>query len=86
MIEEHILSLPFKLFFANAAAGVVLTDLRGKILVANPAFMRLVGQRPEDVSGRNILNFIPPEKNRDVRDMFDGLATDTHRRYQSETS
>ena len=86
MIEEHILSFPFKLFFANVAAGVVLTDLRGKILVANPAFMRLVGQRVEEVSGRNILNFIAPEKNRDVRDMLDGLVADTHRRYKSETS
>jgi diguanylate cyclase (GGDEF)-like protein/PAS domain S-box-containing protein len=86
MIEEHILSLPFKLFFANAAAGAVLTDLSGKILVANPAFMLLVGQRAEEVNGRNILKYIPAEKNRDVHDMLDGLATDTHRRYKSETS
>ncbi len=86
MIEEHILSFPFKLFFANAAAGVVLTDLGGKILVANPTFMLLVGQRAEEVNGRNILNYIPPEKNRDVRDMLDGLVTDTHQHYKSETS
>jgi diguanylate cyclase (GGDEF)-like protein/PAS domain S-box-containing protein len=86
MIEEHILSFPFKLFFANAAAGVVLTDLKGKILEANPAFLQLVGQRAEEVNGGNILNYIPPGENHDVRDMLDGLVTARPQRYKSETS
>ncbi len=84
MAEERLLSLPFKSFFESAAAGVALTDLRGNILVVNPAFMRLVGRRPEEVSGRNVLNFIAPEKIRDVRDMLDGLAADSLPRYRSE--
>ncbi len=86
MIEDHILSFPFKLLFANVAAGVILTDLRGKILEANPAFLQLVGQRAEEVNGGNILNYIPPGKNHDVRDMLDGLVTATPQRYKSETS
>lgn len=84
MVEEHILSLPFKSFFDSAATGVALADPRGNILVVNPTFMRLIGRRPEEVSGRNILNFIAPEKIRDVRDMLDGLATDSHQRYKSD--
>ena len=86
MIDEHILGLPFKLFFANATAGVVLTDLKGKILTANPAFLLFVNQRVEEVNGRNILNYITPEKNREVRNMLDGLLIDTHPRYKSKAS
>jgi diguanylate cyclase (GGDEF)-like protein/PAS domain S-box-containing protein len=86
MIEEHTLSFPFKLFFANTAAGVVLTDLRGKILVVNPAFLQLVGQRAEEVNGMNILNYIPPGGDHDMRDMLDALVTTAPQRYKSEIS
>ena len=59
MAEEQILNLPFKLFFLNASTGLVLADLRGKILIANPAFAKLFGYDSQDISHRDFLSFIP---------------------------
>ncbi len=84
--EESILSLPFKYFFTNTAVGVVLTDFRGKILVANPAFAKLVGRRSPEIDGQDFLNFVPADKKQDARNVLDGLVADTHQRYLTKTS
>lgn len=83
---ESILGLPFKFFFANPTVGMVLTDIRGKILAANPAFAKLVGHRLPEIEGQNFLSFIPADKNKEVRDVLDGLVSDTRQRYITRTS
>lgn len=84
MVDERILSLPFKSFFDSAATGLALADRRGNLLVVNPAFLRLIGGRPQEINGRNILDFVAPEKAGEMSDMLHGLATDLHRQCQSE--
>jgi diguanylate cyclase (GGDEF)-like protein/PAS domain S-box-containing protein len=85
MIEDHILSLPFRPFFTTFITAVALVNIQGKILVANPAFMRLVGQPARKVNGHPFLNFIPAEKNQEVREMFDAFLQDSLQRYEFDT-
>jgi diguanylate cyclase (GGDEF)-like protein/PAS domain S-box-containing protein len=82
--EESILSLPFKFFFANTSVGMVLTDLRGKILAANPAFATLVGHRLPEIDGQDFLSFIPAARIKDVRGVLDALVSNTRPRYIGE--
>ncbi|MHB8743461.1 MAG: EAL domain-containing protein [Sulfuricaulis sp.] len=87
--EKSILGLPFNFFFANTAAGMVLTDFRGKIITANNAFAKLVGLRLSDIDGKDFLDFIPADKsqrNQDVRDTLANIVENTQQRYLTETS
>lgn len=85
MADAPILSLPFKPFFTTSAAAVVLADLQGKILVANPAFLKLVGQSAAKMNDRPILNFIASEKSQEARDRLDALAQDNRGRDEFHT-
>ena len=84
MAEEEILNLPFRYFFNNAADGMVLTDLDGGILAANPAFARLVGEHPQEISGKNFLRFISEEKKMNVREILEGLVDNPFQKFHSE--
>jgi len=84
MAEEEILNLPFRYFFNNAAFGIALADQEGVILTANPAFARLVGEHPQDISGRNFLRFISTEKKGDVRDILVGLVDSPFQKFHAE--
>lgn len=85
MAEEQILNLPFKLFFLNASTGLVLADLRGKILIANPAFAKLFGHNIQDISHRDFLSFVPGDKVKDVNNMLDGAVMGAPQHCHKET-
>jgi diguanylate cyclase (GGDEF)-like protein/PAS domain S-box-containing protein len=85
MSQAHLLDLPFKLFFTSTAVGMVLTDLQGKILIANPAFARLVGHRLLEIYGRNFLSYIASGKTGNLRDLFILLLEQAHQGYETET-
>lgn len=85
MADAPILSLPFKPFFTTSVAAVVLADLQGKILVANPAFLKLAGQSSATMNDRPILDFIAAEKNQEARDRLDALVQDNRGRDEFNT-
>ncbi|MBN2579576.1 MAG: PAS domain S-box protein [Pirellulales bacterium] len=51
----------FRAVFENAAIGLVLTDLEGKILEANSMICQLSWLPPEKILGRNYRDFVHPE-------------------------
>lgn len=51
----------FRTTFENAAIGVVLTDLDGRILEANPAFGRMLGYDPADLRQLDLITLVDPE-------------------------
>jgi PAS domain S-box-containing protein len=51
----------FRTTFENAAIGVVLTDLDGRILEANPAFGRMLGYDPTDLRQQDLSALVHPE-------------------------
>lgn len=79
MADVRILNLPFKRFFDSVPAGLVLADPRGNIFIVNPAFLRLIDGRPEEIIGRNILSLVSPEKTHRMCDVLEGLSTDSSR-------
>lgn len=85
MTEEQMLALPFGLFFTNAVPGVVLADVTGKILAANPAFVKLVGCRPMKMGGEDLAGFISADNLQDIKNLFDRRATYVPSCYEAKT-
>ncbi|CAN5869158.1 hypothetical protein BH11PSE12_BH11PSE12_07050 [soil metagenome] len=48
--------------FKNAADGIIMIDDQGKIEAINPAAIRIYGYTPEEMTGRDGINFAPPGK------------------------
>jgi PAS domain S-box-containing protein len=48
-------------FMHNAPVGMVLKDLNSRYLMANPAIARPFGKMPEDLTGRNLTDILPPD-------------------------
>jgi diguanylate cyclase (GGDEF)-like protein/PAS domain S-box-containing protein len=52
--------------FMNASAEGIVFHQGGIIIDVNPALCRILGSRAEDVIGRNIIEFIPPENRAEI--------------------
>lgn len=53
----------YRTLFETCLDGVVLADTSGNILTANPAVAReLTLERPEEIVGKDLLDFLPPEE------------------------
>ncbi len=50
----------YRLACEHAADGLILQDMRGRIVWCNPAYCKMHKMRPEDVIGRNPLEFVLP--------------------------
>ncbi len=59
-------------FFAAAFEGIFF-HVEGKIIDVNPATTELLGYRPEDVIGRNVLEFVTPDSSLPV---LEGIRND----------
>lgn len=51
--------IDFEDVFENAPCGSVIADGGGRIIRANTAFARLVGQSPEHITGKRFADFLP---------------------------
>ena len=52
----------FRAVYEKAAIGIVLADVRGRILQANASFQRMLGRASEDLVGRTTEEFTHPEE------------------------
>lgn len=76
MPESHLNSL-----FENATEGIILTNGRGQIILANPAAMRMFGYSVDELNGSNIEILIP----RDIREKHVGLRNGFHQHPQNRS-
>lgn len=51
----------FRLVFEKAAIGIVLADLSGQLVAANPAFQQMLGYSQNELNGMHFTEFTPPE-------------------------
>ena len=51
----------FRAAFDQAVVGMVLADLKGRVLRANDAFCRIVGRAPEELIGRDSSSYTHPD-------------------------
>lgn len=68
---EPALSSEMAALFAQAAAGIVLTDADGRILDPNARFCEMVGRSRDDLIGRTTADFTHPDDLADTRSFID---------------
>ena len=56
----------FRAIYDQAQSGIALLDEQGRFADANPAMLRMLGRRHEDLVGRAISSFAPPEWQRRI--------------------
>jgi PAS domain S-box-containing protein len=54
----------FSATFEHAGVGIVIGDINGRLLRANPAFRRIVGRRDEALEGVELTEFLAPDDRR----------------------
>ncbi len=50
----------YRILIEQAADGILLTDLRGRILDVNPALCQMLGYHPDELLGRHIATLVDP--------------------------
>ena len=76
MPENHLNSL-----FENATEGIILTNAKGQIILANPSAIRMFGYTAEELSGYNIEILIP----KDSREKHVGLRNNFYHHPQNRS-
>ena len=64
----------YRLLFENLLDSVAIADMDGKVLEANPAWLRLYGHAVEDVKGMNLTDVVAPEDRGAAADSMANLA------------
>jgi diguanylate cyclase (GGDEF)-like protein/PAS domain S-box-containing protein len=76
--REHAANERFEEVFSCSAMGMVLTDMAGKIVQANPALADILECGTEELGGRTISDLFPPEDADDVvisyREVTEGIV------------
>lgn len=64
-LDELALSeATFQATFQHAGVGIVIGDISGRVVRANPEFARIVGRESEQVEGAELLDFIAEDQRR----------------------
>ncbi|MGV3485776.1 MAG: PAS domain S-box protein [Planctomycetaceae bacterium] len=76
LAREHRLT---ELIQTTAKAVILILDLEGKIVYANPFFERITGWEPDEVHGRDWFELCIPERDREgIRKRFNEVAHGLH--------
>jgi len=79
--REELTDLPFQTAFENAAVGMVMTSIDGKLLRMNDAFCRMLGYSIEELNGVGFQSVTLPEDQRigadALKQMLSGEAKTT---------
>ena len=74
----------FRSIFEDAAVGISVLDLEGKILAANPTREEMLGYREEELLGRVFTDFVHPEEVARAAARFKELAEGDRDEYEAE--
>ncbi|MBT8412220.1 MAG: EAL domain-containing protein, partial [Octadecabacter sp.] len=68
----------FRMACDNASDGILIQDMRARIIWANPAYCRIHGRSLRDIVGRNPLEFALSEKDTPPKDVIDAFRYDVN--------
>ena len=76
----------FRTIVSQAAAGVVHTDLDGRITLVNPRFAQIVGRRLESLRGMSVFDLVVPDERERDGELFrrmvnSGVPFEAEKRY-----
>lgn len=74
----------FRSIYQNAATGIALTDLDGRMEAANPAFSRLTGLTAAELLGRMIENRVHPDDRAEYRQHMQHLLQEKVPSFEAE--
>ena len=74
----------FHYLFEQAALGIAVEDLQGRILLANPALCSMLGYRQDEMCGMNCSQFAHPEDEQDDWAHFQRLCAGAIDKYSLE--
>jgi PAS domain S-box-containing protein len=75
-IALHRSDARFRTIFENAAVGMALVDLQGRVLTSNPALQRMLGYEAAELEAMDVTEFIHPDdieaRDRLFQELLDG--------------
>jgi PAS domain S-box-containing protein len=74
----------FHHLFEEASLGIVVEDLEGQLLLANPAFCSMLGYREDELCGMHCSDFANPEDSKDDLALFQQLRAGVIDQYSLE--
>ena len=74
----------FHHLFEEASLGIVVEDLEGQLLLANPAFCSMLGYRDDELCGMHCSDFANPEDSKDDLALFQQLRAGVIDQYSLE--
>ena len=66
----------YRLLTDHSPDGVVVADANGTIQLANPSVLRMIGVSAEDMTGRNLFDFVAPEFQDHCRALIKTVTTE----------
>jgi PAS domain S-box-containing protein len=64
----------FQMIFQRAFFGILLVNMNGRVVVANPAFLQMLGLMPEDIERQDLFEHALPEDAGALREQFARLT------------
>lgn len=83
-MSDSLDELIFKRVFHNSPVGIVIANMKGQILEANPAFQRLLGYSMEDLRLKNFSSLTHPEDLQLNIHLFNEFVSGVRHDYQME--
>jgi diguanylate cyclase (GGDEF)-like protein/PAS domain S-box-containing protein len=78
----HASEQRFRTLFENAAIGIGIGDMDGRILEVNPALLEIFGAGPEDLQERRVDDLVHPEDSPGVWEAYGELVRGKRDRFQ----
>jgi PAS domain S-box-containing protein len=69
----------FRALFEQAAIGIILIDLEGRVLDSNPALQEMLGCGTDELCGTLLWQFVSPDDPKGLQQIFGELTTDQPR-------
>ena len=84
--DRRTVEARFRAVFADAAVGIGMVDLTGRVLDVNAAFARMLGFRPEEVRGRTVAEIIGSSAQAATSTRYLDLLTGGRDHFRTETA
>jgi diguanylate cyclase (GGDEF)-like protein/PAS domain S-box-containing protein len=80
----HASEARFRSLFENAAIGIGIGDMEGRILEVNPSLLAIFGARAEDMESRRVHDLVHPEDTPGVWEEYEELISGRRDRFQCD--
>ncbi|MEO5358411.1 MAG: PAS domain S-box protein [Nitrospirae bacterium YQR-1] len=75
----------FKAMFERNVAGIIITEINGKIINSNTTFQKMLGYKPKDIIGRFVYDLTHPEDIETAKNYFNEILAGYRNHYTMES-